>query len=138
MGISSPQRQRRLLVLGAGPAQLGLLRAARERGLFVVACDRDAQAPGFEYADRRAIVSAEDVSAGKPDPEVFVTAAARIDLPPARCIVVEDAAAGIEAARRGGMRSIGVSRTATLQADVFVRSLAELPADVFDRLISTP
>ncbi|HET6657037.1 MAG TPA: ATP-grasp domain-containing protein, partial [Gaiellaceae bacterium] len=60
MGISSSKRQRRLLVLGAGPAQLGLLRAARDRGLFVVACDRDAQAPGFEYADRRAIVSAED------------------------------------------------------------------------------
>ena len=50
----------RLLVLGAGPAQLGLLRAARERGLFVTACDRDPLAPGFEYADRRAIVSAED------------------------------------------------------------------------------
>ena len=60
MGISASDRQRRLLVLGAGPAQLGLLRAARERGLFVVACDRDSQAPGFEYADRRAIVSAED------------------------------------------------------------------------------
>ena len=60
MGISPSDRQRRLLVLGAGPAQLGLLRAARDRGLFVVACDRDAQAPGFEYADRRAIVSAED------------------------------------------------------------------------------
>lgn len=85
-----------------------------------------------------AIVSAEDVSAGKPDPEVFVTASSRIHLPPTRCIVVEDAAAGIEAARRGGMRSIGVSRTATLEADVFVRSLAELPADVFDRLISRP
>ena len=36
------------------------MRAARGRDLFVVACDRDAQAPGFEYADRRAIVSAED------------------------------------------------------------------------------
>jgi len=59
VGISA-SRQRRLLVLGAGPAQLGLLRAARDRGLFVVACDRDARAPGFEYADRRAIVSAED------------------------------------------------------------------------------
>jgi biotin carboxylase len=51
---------RRLLVLGAGPAQLGLLRAARERGLFVIACDRDPGAPGFEFADRRALVSAED------------------------------------------------------------------------------
>ena len=59
MGISATKRHR-LLVLGAGPAQLGLLRAARDRGLYVVACDRDAQAPGFEYADRRAIVSAED------------------------------------------------------------------------------
>jgi biotin carboxylase len=52
--------EKRLLVLGAGPAQLGLLRAARERGLFVIACDRDPSAPGFEFADRRAVVSAED------------------------------------------------------------------------------
>src|SRR5207253_8359314 len=50
----------RLLVLGAGPAQLGLLQAARERGLYVIACDRDPSAPGFRYADRRAIVSTED------------------------------------------------------------------------------
>jgi biotin carboxylase len=52
--------EKRLLVLGAGPAQLGLLRAARERGLFVIACDRDPGAPGFQFADRRAVVSAED------------------------------------------------------------------------------
>jgi biotin carboxylase len=53
----------RLLVLGAGPAQLGLLAAARKRGLFVIAADRDPSAPGFRFADRRAIVSAEDESA---------------------------------------------------------------------------
>lgn len=51
---------KRLLVLGAGPAQLGLLQAARERGLFVIAVDRDPAAPGFRYADRRAIISTED------------------------------------------------------------------------------
>jgi biotin carboxylase len=51
---------RRLLVLGAGPAQLGLLAAAREHGLFVIALDRDPAAPGFRYADRRAIISTED------------------------------------------------------------------------------
>jgi biotin carboxylase len=51
---------RRLLVLGAGPAQLGLLAAARERGLFVIALDRDPAAPGFRFADRRAIISTED------------------------------------------------------------------------------
>ena len=51
---------RRLLVLGAGPAQLGLLGAARGLGLFVIALDRDPAAPGFRYADRRAIISTED------------------------------------------------------------------------------
>jgi biotin carboxylase len=51
---------RRLLVLGAGPAQLGLLAASRERGLFVIALDRDPAAVGFQYADRRAIISTED------------------------------------------------------------------------------
>jgi biotin carboxylase len=50
----------RLLVLGAGPAQLGVLAAARARDLVVVAADRDPSAPGFRYADRRAIVSIED------------------------------------------------------------------------------
>jgi biotin carboxylase len=53
-------RGARLLVLGAGPAQLGLLAAARARGLFVIAVDRDPSAPGFAFADRRAIVSTED------------------------------------------------------------------------------
>lgn len=51
---------RRLLVLGAGPAQLGLLRAAHDHGIWTAVCDRDAGAPGFRYADRRCIVSVED------------------------------------------------------------------------------
>jgi biotin carboxylase len=51
---------KRLLVLGAGAAQLGLLEAARERGLYVVAVDRNPAAMGFRYADRRAILSVED------------------------------------------------------------------------------
>jgi beta-phosphoglucomutase len=83
-----------------------------------------------------AIVSAEDVRAGKPDPAVFLTAAARLDVPPARSIVVEDAAAGIEAARRAGMRSIGVNPAGDLPADIAVRSLADLPADAFARLLN--
>ena len=53
---------KRLLVLGAGPAQLGLLAAARARELHVIAVDRDPSAPGFRYSDRRAIVSTEDES----------------------------------------------------------------------------
>jgi len=59
--VAGTERARqRLLVLGAGPAQIGLLRAARERGLFVIAVDRDPAAPGFAYADKRALVSTED------------------------------------------------------------------------------
>ena len=54
---------KRLLVLGAGPAQLGVLEAARRRDLLVVAADRDPGAPGFGDADRRAIVSIEDETA---------------------------------------------------------------------------
>jgi biotin carboxylase len=51
---------KRLLVLGAGAGQLGLLEAARARDLYVVAADRDPSAPGFRFADRRAIISVED------------------------------------------------------------------------------
>jgi len=50
----------RLLVLGAGPAQLGLLEAARARGLWIAVVDRDPAAPGFAFADRRCILSTED------------------------------------------------------------------------------
>jgi len=58
--LAVTERRSRLLVLGAGPAQIGLLRAARERDLFVIAVDRDPSAPGFAYADKRALVSTED------------------------------------------------------------------------------
>jgi biotin carboxylase len=57
---SADRRRRRLLVLGAGAAQLGLLEAARALDLFTIAVDRDPAAPGFSLVDRRAIVSTED------------------------------------------------------------------------------
>lgn len=82
-----------------------------------------------------AIVSAEDVTRGKPDPQVFLAAAERLGVPRDRCIVVEDAAVGVQAARSAGMRCIGVSRAVVLDADVAVSSLLELPADAFDRLV---
>jgi len=84
----------------------------------------------------QAIVSAEDVHRGKPDPEVYLVAASRVGVPPERCIVVEDAVAGIEGARRAGMRSIGVSRDGhRLAADVMVRSLDLLDSDAFEVLL---
>ncbi len=57
----------------------------------------------------RAIVSAEDVSRGKPDPEVFLLAAAKLPRPPEKCVVFEDAPMGIEAALAAGMKAVGVT-----------------------------
>ena len=82
-----------------------------------------------------AIVSAEDVVNGKPDPEVFLTAAKRLRAAPAECIVVEDAPAGVEAARRAGMRCIAVGSPGKLKAaDLVVSDLSQLANDAFARL----
>jgi len=82
-----------------------------------------------------AIVSAEDVTQGKPDPQVFLTAAGRLGVATTHAVVVEDAAAGVDAARRGNLRVIGVGKTVLDGADRHVRSLQDLPADAFDALI---
>jgi len=84
----------------------------------------------------QAIVSAEDVQRGKPDPQVFLLAADRLSVPPRRCVVVEDAPPGIDAAHRGGMRAIGV-RTShpALEADIAVGTLDDLPDDAFEELL---
>ena len=87
-----------------------------------------------QYID--AVASAEDVTAGKPDPQVFLAAASRLKVPASQCIVVEDAAAGVEAAHRAGMKCIAVSKGASLKADVSVASLADLPSDAFDGLLA--
>ncbi|MEW1672235.1 HAD family phosphatase [Streptomyces noursei] len=54
------------------------------------------------------VVSAEEVPHGKPEPDVFLAAARRLRVEPAACVVVEDAAPGVVAARRAGMRCIAV------------------------------
>jgi HAD superfamily hydrolase (TIGR01509 family) len=78
----------------------------------------------------RAIVSAEDVHHGKPDPEVFLLAAGKAGSPPARCVVFEDAHVGIEAGHRAGMKVVGVATThpasALTGADRIVHRLDEL------------
>jgi beta-phosphoglucomutase len=84
----------------------------------------------------QATVSAEDVQIGKPDPQVFLIAASRVGASPATSIVVEDAAAGVEAARRAGMRSIGVGKNAhSLGADLASARLSDLPPDAFGSML---
>ncbi len=63
-----------------------------------------------------AVVDGTMISRAKPDPEVFLCGAASVGEPPAACVVFEDAAAGIEAAARAGMRSVGMGGRPTLAA----------------------
>jgi beta-phosphoglucomutase len=84
----------------------------------------------------QATVSAEDVTAGKPDPQVFLIAASRVGVEPGSCVVVEDAEAGIEAARRAGMKSIAVGRNAAaLNASLRIDILSRLPDGAFSALL---
>ena len=86
-----------------------------------------------------AVVAREDVRVGKPDPEVYLTAAAQLGVDPSRAIVIEDAAAGVLGAHRAGMRTIGVgTHHRELGAMISVPSLDLLAVDAFDALLAQP
>lgn len=78
-------------------------------------------------------ISGRDFAHGKPDPEIFLTAATELKLPPAQCVVIEDATSGVQAAKAGGMAAIGVARLhdeellKAAHADWVVTSLDQLP-----------
>jgi beta-phosphoglucomutase len=106
---------------------LGAYRAARI-GTALGTASRNASIILDRLGIRRlfdVVVDGTRVSAAKPDPEVFVTAAHDLGLPSASCAVFEDAAAGIEAARRGGMYAVGIgTREVLRQADEVIPGLS--------------
>lgn len=61
------------------------------------------------------IVDARHVKRGKPDPEIYLQAAARLGMPPGRCIVIEDALLGVQAGLAAGMKVIGITTTHTVE-----------------------
>jgi HAD superfamily hydrolase (TIGR01509 family) len=87
-----------------------------------------------------ALVTAEDVSRGKPDPEVFLKAAASLGKRPAECVVFEDAPVGIAAANAGGIAAVGVAGThgsdALHGARLVVRRLDELDIPRLEALLA--
>ena len=118
---------------GRGGADGGL---APGRLAVVTSCGRalaEARLAGAGLPGPAVLVSADDVRRGKPDPEGYRRAAALLGLEPARCVVVEDAPAGIAAARAAGARTVGVATThpaeELAEADLVVASLAELRPD---------
>ena len=61
----------------------------------------------------KVLIDASQVSKGKPDPEIYLKAARLLDVPPARCIVMEDSTVGVEAGLRAGMKVVGITTTHT-------------------------
>jgi beta-phosphoglucomutase family hydrolase len=118
------------------PGALVLLRLLRERGLKLALVSSTPRANidlvlsslGLESAFD-IVIGEEDVKRGKPDPEGFLLAAERLGAAPDECVVIEDAPAGVEAAKRGGMRCVGVSRNrprdALAKADLVVENLED-------------
>ncbi|HEX3723672.1 MAG TPA: HAD family phosphatase [Nitrolancea sp.] len=120
-------------VLGFADA-LDALRAASERGYRVaivsgarnseiaLTIERFALAP---YLD--AVIGGDDIPVGKPDPAPYLAGANRLDIPPERCLVIEDSPAGIASARAANMRCLAVNRTGhpdrTAQADRVVTAV---------------
>jgi beta-phosphoglucomutase len=83
-----------------------------------------------------AIVDGNDVTNAKPDPEVFLRAAEKLNLEAKQCIVVEDAVAGVDAANNAGMISIGIGEEAHLhKANYVLPSTTELSVQFFESLI---
>ena len=84
----------------------------------------------------------EDVSRGKPDPEVFLEAAKILSITPKNCVVFEDSPHGIEAAKRAGMKTVALTTTHPsttfmhLNPDLLVASLADLSVDQVEKLFS--
>lgn len=114
------------------PGAKGYLMLLRENGIRIALGSASRNAPLI--LDRLniaalfdAAIDGNSVERAKPDPEVFLSGARALGLAPARCVVFEDALAGIEAARAGGMKVVAVGRAELLPgADRYVESLADM------------
>lgn len=129
------------------PGAVALVRAAAAAG-YRQAVGSSAPQANLELIldelDIRACFSAwvgeEDVKRGKPAPDIYLLAASRLGLPPGRCLVIEDAVAGVEGAHAAGMRCLAVTTTRTAaelaQADRVVASLTEVDVAALGKLLA--
>jgi beta-phosphoglucomutase-like phosphatase (HAD superfamily) len=77
----------------------------------------------------QAVTTAADITNGKPDPEIFLTSAEKLDVDPANCIVFEDAINGFEAAKRAKMVAIGITTVNSAEDLLKLDSVSEAHAD---------
>jgi len=87
----------------------------------------------------RVVVAHEDVSRGKPEPDVFLEAARKLHVDPSRCVVFEDAVAGVEAGRAAGMKVVAITSTVAAgelgAADVIVDSFLDVDVERITALV---
>ena len=125
--------------LPAAPGVLELVSAARARDdvkLAIATSGRKAkqfpviEGTGLKLEWLDVVITGDDVTRKKPDPQIYVLAAERLGLPPSRCVVFEDAPVGVRAAKAAGAWCVAVMGTveaeALVGADAIVDSLAEL------------
>ena len=129
-----------------GPALLASLRGAGWRlavGSSAPPANVAASIEGLDADELfEASITGDDVRHGKPDPEVFLLAASRLGVPCDRCVVFEDAPAGIEAARRAGMACVGLAskgrtREELAAADLVVDALEALSPELIEGLLGS-
>ena len=126
------------------PGAVAFVRAVKARGLrsaVATSADRvkmegNLREISLGVGDFDAIVTGDDVARKKPDPEIFLLAAHRLNLPPGECLVIEDAPNGIAAAKAAGCRCLGLTSSFTeptlreAGADYVARDLASVPVGV--------
>ncbi|MGR8011586.1 HAD family hydrolase [Streptomyces hypolithicus] len=120
------------VVLLPGTAALLASLPAERWAVVTSATRRLAEARLAEVGVRaKTMVAADDITRGKPDPEPYLLAARMLGVDPARCVVFEDAPAGLQAGRAAGMRTVALATThdrAELSADIVVRDLSAVSA----------
>lgn len=108
-------------VIGSSTQKLNITSAFQRLGI------------GHFFAD---MATSEDVTKGKPDPQVFLVAASKIQMPPQRCVVFEDAVVGVQAGKAAGMRVVAVTTTnppeKLRQADLVVDRLDTIRPETWD------
>jgi HAD superfamily hydrolase (TIGR01509 family) len=133
--------------LAAFPGVLELMESAMERDDFLVGIATSSTREKSEAVltsaqipyTQMVYVTGSDVKNKKPDPELFLTAAERLGLDPAHCVVIEDAPDGVAAAKAAGCRCVAVTNSTApgklAEADLIVSSLEEVDIEIVTGLI---
>jgi beta-phosphoglucomutase len=137
-----PDALRFIMAVRAAGIPTAAASSSKNAGLFLrqIRLDTFAEQEGLSYDFLRpglslldffqADISGRDFTQGKPNPEIFLTAAQELTVPAERCFVVEDAVSGIQAAKAGGMAALGIARAN--DADALAKADADLVVTTLD------